>query len=400
MIIDRTEVYQYLRKYYKYMFQYNYINISELKKRLCHNDYESCFKKTKDKLENYLSTFLRENCEGKFKLSTEGKRDIYSSCYYIMSCSLLDFKISKDRCNEIMEFIYKRQDRDGLFYDENLINYAYIKEDGWGARHLMPHLIILYERLNRKPLYNFEYLSAYHKYENMMNLINSLNWNNAWSASNFVMNIGVMLQYERDFMNVSDANDGIKAIQEWLLENIRTDSGMWYKGNINSKVSKYEMIRGAYHLYPILFYDDIDIPYKEKAIDIILSLQNKYGGFDFRINSSACEDIDAIEPLIRLSILTNGYRKEEVRKALEKALVWCVHNQMEDGGFVFRKGEKFNYGHENMASGINESNMFATWFRTLCVCYIYDFLTETRGRYVRVPGYEYPLWGEKGINEE
>ena len=68
---------------------------------------------------------------------------------------------------------------------------------------------------------------------------------------------------------------------------------------------------------------------------------------------------------------------------------------MEDGGCVFRLGEPIVYGSSNMSAMRNESNLFATWFRTLSVCYMYDFLTGSKRNYIDLGGYEYPLYRDK-----
>ena len=47
---------------------------------------------------------------------------------------------------------------------------------------------------------------------------------------------------------------------------------------------------------------------------------------------------------------------------------------MKDGGCVFRKHSSFKYGHELMTTSEEESNMFATWFRTLSIAYISQVL--------------------------
>ena len=113
----------------------------------------------------------------------------------------------------------------------------------------------------------------------------------------------------------------------------------------------------------------------ERIVDSCLATQNRLGGFGVPLNSSACEDIDCIDPLSRLYIETD-YRREDIHNALEKALPWVLVNVNPDGGSVFRRHESFKYGHDLMSTRANESSMFATWFRTLSLAYLGQVLSD------------------------
>jgi hypothetical protein len=104
-------------------------------------------------------------------------------------------------------------------------------------------------------------------------------------------------------------------------------------------------------------------------VQIVLATQNRLGGFGVKLNSSACEDIDSIDILIRLSPLVPD-RKVEIDAAMRKALHWVLCNQVGDGGFVFRLGEPLVYGHLETSSNKNQGAMFPPWFRTLSLAYL------------------------------
>jgi hypothetical protein len=115
----------------------------------------------------------------------------------------------------------------------------------------------------------------------------------------------------------------------------------------------------------------VPVFYPEKIIDRCLELQNETGGFGPQANSSACEDIDAIDPMVRLMIGRN-YRREEIVSALERAFLWvlCNHNET-DGGWVFRRYEPYDFvPHQIMWVGADESHLFGTWFRSLSLAYL------------------------------
>jgi hypothetical protein len=349
---------------------------------------ESEYKLYLDKLYSYIASIESEDRIGFFSASCKDK-DMYSYVYYILTTGLVEYDVSTKR-ESLVHTLLSYQKEDGLCYDTNLISYKFINGDGWGARHFIPHYLIAMERLQEKLRFRLRYTDAFIVPGTITKSLESLDWTNPWAASNFILNIGVALLYERN--NNNNYSTVVRELQKWLLDNIRSDSGMWGTGNIKTKYFRYLMVRGAYHIYPILLYDNIDIPYHKKAIDIILGLQNSVGGFDFEWRSSACDDIDAIEPLIRLALIDPEYRQIEVKHTLEKAFRWLIFNQREDGGNVFRLGESFCYGGSIMCSKKNESNWFGTWFRTLAICYIYDYLTGNKRNYVNIPGMEYPLF--------
>lgn len=356
---------------------------------------ENTYQKIKRNVKNYLYGLLSNGRIGYFSQSADAET-LYSYVYFVMLAGLLDIHLEANIRKQIIEKIKCAQCSDGLFYDNTVLNYQYLNGDGWGARHFIPHVIIALERLHEKPDYELSFLKPFMDCKGMRSVIEALDWQHVWGTSNFVMNIGVCMQYARDFMEQDCYNDSIKAVQDWLCSNVREDNGMWYRGSTINKKTGYEIIRGAYHLYPLLIYDGVDFPYKERAIDLLLQMQNPFGGFDFRKNSGACEDIDAIEPLIRLGILCKGYRENDIKDVICRAFFWVAQNQMEDGGFVYRRGERFLYGHKNMSCNVNESNLFATWFRYLSIEYMYEYLAEKENLLIRVPGYEYPLaWGRK-----
>ena len=373
-----TDLYGWSRKVYKEFIQRKYLKYIK-ERNLDNQELPDVAKEFFGGITRYLDNITLNRRYGFFSDMAQ-EETIYSYAYYLMLCHLLQYPVPESDMDLIRDKLLEAQCEDGLCYDKNLINYNYLNGDGWGMRHFIPHYYTALKVIGCVPRHHFHYLSCFYDSEFIYRFWDSLDWSNAWGSSNIFMNIVCALQYERDCRNNKKVQYAIESSQKWLLEHIRDDCGMWYQGEIR---------RAAYHLYPVLIYDHVDFPYKEKAIDLILTCQNQYGGFDLRKNSSACEDIDAIDSLICLSGLCPEYRVEEVRQSIKKAFGWVIQNQMEDGGCVFRLGEDFNYGHINLSSKANQSNLFGTWFRTLSVCHIYNFLAEDKIQLYKLPGYEF-----------
>jgi hypothetical protein len=287
---------------------------------------------------------------------------------------------------------------DGFFRDPLLAGPAFDGSpawgDGWGIRHLAAHVLIAYARLGRPPRYPFKFLEQYYDQGALTQWLNRFHFkNDVWSQSNYIMNVYSLLQYARDYMDEKRASFPIDFIRQWLLSNQRQDTGMWHDYQLRGYPEIGDAIRGAYHFYPLLIYERHEIPHPEPLIDTILRSQNSWGGFNpEETPSGACEDIDAIEPLIRASLQTS-HRKAEIQTALNRAMLWILSCRNSTGGFESIPDHGFSYGgHPLTTSEPGEPNLFATWFRTLSLAYIVDYLSIPNdfslGAY---PGYEIML---------
>lgn len=83
----------------------------------------------------------------------------------------------------------------------------------------------------------------------------------------------------------------------------------------------------------------------ENIIDLTLKAQNRFGGFAVKFSSSACEEIDSIDLLVRLRPYVDNCQHRGIDSDLSKAWGWVYINQVEDDGLVFRLSESMQYGH-------------------------------------------------------
>jgi hypothetical protein len=262
---------------------------------------------------------------------------------------------------------------DGLFYDPVVDSELFRKEDWWGARHLALHMVSAYTDLGSRPKHPFRFLTEYYNQSRLKNWLDQVDWSGAipheYDIDNQIMNIGCLLQYQRDEWRDEQASETVAYIQKYLLEKINPETGMWCYYDIQDPDQLSRMVQFAYHLFPLFFYDHVSLPYPDKVVQFVLRTQNALGGFGVASNSSACEDIDSIDILIRLSPSVPD-RKKEIDAAFKKAIPWILCNQVDDGGFVFRLNEPLVYGHSEMSSERNQGAMFPTWFRTLSLAYV------------------------------
>lgn len=283
---------------------------------------------------------------------------------------------------------------DGLFYDENIDNNLYKDSDWWGARHLALHIVTAYSHLNCVPKFKFNFLIKYYDQNYIKAWLDSYDWNTYelcnGDLDNKIMNVTCLLQFQRDAWNDTMSGSSVEYIKEYLISKINKSTGVWGNFDFQNKSQRSRIIQFAYHLFPIFFYDnyfDFDI---KKIVRLTLKTQNKFGGYGVSFNSSACEDMDSLFILIKFYNYVDYNLRGEINQSLLKAFNWILLNQVKDGGFVFKRGEQFVYGHLNTSSWSDQGALMPTWFRTLSLIYLFDhFNINYDYNKISSPGYEF-----------
>jgi hypothetical protein len=327
--------------------------------------------------------------------ATAKKCTLYSSAYAAMTFSILRHLPTLPGSVQDAWTTYfndHQNPSDGLFYDPAIHSAHFPDSDWWGARHLAVHMTTAYTALGRRPKHPFLFLRDYYCQRQLTRWLEGVDWRapipHEFDIDNKILNITSLLQYQRDHWHDERAARSVTLIQEHLASRINPETGMWGKYDVKNPHERSRMVQFAYHLFPIFFYDSIPTPYADKVIPQVLATQNELGGFGVRANSSACEDIDSIDLLIRFVPHSPGM-KGEVDAALAKTLPWVASNQMPDGGFVFRQYEPFTYGDAHMHSEANSGAMFPTWFRLLSIAYILRHMGNGEPHLLRSPGLEF-----------
>jgi hypothetical protein len=327
---------------------------------------------------------------GRFRYSLAvSQNTLYSSAYAAMTYSLLgkleDF--NQEEKQIWADHLNSHQDPDGLYRDPAIYGKGWYENDPlWcGRAHLSCHVLTALCCLGHKAANPLLFLDFYKDKDRFIGWLSRLDFGGrvAWTG-NEIMNIGTLLQYSRDFHADKKAGECVGLLLEWLFSHhINKKYGIWGALDISDKIQLSNAVQAAYHWWPLFIYDKYPVPCIEAAIDTVLQTQNPDGGFGWGVhnprepyNSSACEDIDSIDPLVRFSALV-PYRRTEVQKALIRARTHVLSNQTPDGGFVFYKNQDFQYGYEHLFGSADAGAMFPTWFRTLSLALIDTYLCET-----------------------
>jgi hypothetical protein len=354
------------------------------------------FEKIREETLNYIKLNKRaEDFIGAYSYKPKGPSLLYASCYAVLTFHLygvLD-DISTEDKKKWINYIQTYQSADGLFRDP-AINIPLAEDvDWWGWRHLTLHAFMALTALDGIAQNEFELLNFFRKPYAMVGWLETRNWKlDPAGVSNEIQNYGSLLQYARDFQNQSWCQDVLDELFIWLDRHQDPGTGLWGNSFNTPHLLSYGVQTG-YHLWLLYLYDKRPIQYMERIIDSCLGTQNRLGGFGVELNSSACEDIDSIDPLARFFFMTD-YRRDDIRGALEKAFYWVLINKNPDGGWVFRRGEKFCYGHKLMTANPNQSTMFPVWFRTLSLAYLGKALPDSPignfdWEFLNCPGYQF-----------
>lgn len=320
---------------------------------------------------------------GRYRYSTAvHETTLYSSTYAAMTRSLYHDvdSISDAGRAEWITYLNEHQDDDGLFRDPVIFNQSGYRDDPlWcGRPHLSCHVVTALNCLGGIAPKPIAWLDSFCETDSLLQWLSDRDWGAriAWTG-NEIMNVGQLLQYARDFQNDDRAGRAIEVLREWMeLHHFNRGTGLWGQLDMTDPVARSHAVQAAYHFWPLWTYDRQDVPGLERAIDSLLQTQNKLGGFGWGVHnaaeplhSSACEDIDSIEPLCRFGAMTD-YRKDDVQTALTQAVDWILRNRMADGGFVFILDVDYEYGHDQLRGERGVGAMFSTWFRSLTLAYL------------------------------
>lgn len=313
------------------------------------------------------------------------KATVYSSTYAAMTRSLyrdLDSLTPAQR-QEWIAYLQSHQDDDGLFRDPLIFGEGWYKNDpDWcGRRHLSCHVVTALTCLGAVAAKPQVWLEPFYDKAALVAWLEARDWSKVDFVGNEVLNVGTLLQYARDFQKEPRAGAAMRVMLEWLAgHHVDPKSGLWGDYDLSQGPGLSRGVMGAYHFWLLFFYDRVPVPQPAAAIDHVLRTQGgKDEGFGQGVHgplSSACEDIDSIDPLSRL--IGGSSRRADIQKALLRAEPHVWQQQNDDGGFTWIRGAAFAYGHPLLSAGKDASGMFPTWFRTLSLAYLGRALPQSQ----------------------
>lgn len=324
---------------------------------------------------------------------------LYASVYAVLIRHLYsDLPPPGDgECMEWAEHIAGFQSDDGLYRDPAIACELAERIDHWGWRHLTLHVLMALRALGSLPKRPLVFTKPQQTPDGMVRWLESRAWDiNPVCVSNEVQNLATFLQFERDFLGNACAGRAVACMFEWLLERQNPRSGAWGAFTPTALTPFYRSWSDAahvgYHIWLPMAYDDVPVPHANRILSCLLRTQNLLGGFGLKPNSTACDDIDSADPLVRLLPLFSA-EEERIRKSLARALAFILANRNDDGGFVFLRNVPYAYYHPLMASHRDQSAMFPTWFRSLTLAFLSQCLDipvlDLPWQFIDGPGHQF-----------
>ncbi len=332
---------------------------------------------------------------GRYRYTLNGTAPLlYASAYAALTRSLYDdlSVLSPSQRSEWVAYLASYQGDDGLFHDPAIACPAADEGNSWGWRHLTLHMFMAFAALGAVAPRLVESIRRFRTRADVNGWLETRDWaNDAPEVSNEVQNEVTFLQYARDFQGQAWAGDAVSWMLDWLEQHASPVSGLWGPDPWDAHTRSIAVQTG-YHLWLLFAYDQRPVRCPTNVVDACLATQNSLGGFGPRANSTACEDIDSIDPLFRFA--PAGYKQDHIWQCAARALPWVLANMNDDGGFAFQRVTPFNYGHPAMLARANESAAFPSWFRTLSLAYLGHLLPASLcGRYhwqfLRCPGHQF-----------
>ena len=374
----------------------------------------------KQKIIKFIKTLYNKR-DGSFFFSPKNKvANLYSTCFTVLTLDLISElktypKKERERItNYIKSFQHKET---GLFIDAKTTTKFTSHNKEYVYHQITDFSIMALQSLNSKPKYKLNFLENYKDVIYLKKWLNGLNWKNPWLVSNNIMFILNFLIYDQEIFGAKN-QEYINFIMQWFDKNQDPKTGYW---NLGNNITYHNQMAGAYHFLFFYTYLKNKPNHLEQVIESTLRIQDFDGLFSYAGGGGSCDDLDAIDLLCRATFYTN-YRKEDIRKALQKSHRALWNNQNKDGGFCWAKREKidkkkiifsinlkllfgvsvmdfisnlkskiFNQievlffknrltwkfsGLNKMEIKLSDSDIFSTWFRLLAIALIEETFSE------------------------
>jgi len=161
--------------------------------------------------------------------------------------------------------------------------------------------------------------------------LDELDWNNPWLVSNLDMFLGIfLLEWQAHDPNEPRISNALEEYFRWHDAKQIETTGYW-----GSQKDVLNAMAGAYHIVLHYDYAEKTMQYVDRMIDSTLGLIWKDGLFVYGGGGGSCEDMDAIDILVRLSLISD-YRREDVEKTLTKSAYALSLGQAADGGYSWK----------------------------------------------------------------
>lgn len=258
---------------------------------------------------------------------------LLSTCFAVLAESLWTpepFASPAER-RHVADAIQACQDAEtGLFLDPALVRQE-CPDSGYSWEYLTRQFTFFalgsLDVLGRSATHPLRYTTPYRSPDAICKWLAGRGWTDPWLESNNVM--FVLSALLREKADGTSEDPTLAAAFEWLDAHQSPETGYW---DLGRGASLREAMAGAFHFYFLYFYAGRSVGHAEQVIDSTLTLQHADGLFAADGGGGACLDLDAVDVLVKFSLITD-HRAEDVARALARTYEAVLRNQNADGGF-------------------------------------------------------------------
>ena len=292
----------------------------------------------KKNIENFI--FSLKNTNGGFYLQKNfNQTTLMSSAFSIITLELIN-SLGKIETSKEQNYFLKHQDeKTGFFVDPNLnLEYNKIEDIEFNYIHYQTTAFSLsaLDALKMKPKYNFTFMNSFRGKEKISKFFEKINWRNPWHESNKIMFLLQFFSYEYIVMKKKDSLVDIHTIIDCLDSAQDSKTGLW---GTQFKASSFASMAAAYHFLIFYKYFNRKINFSEKISSSVFQLQMRDGLFHPFGGGGACEDLDAIDVIYKISSDVSTESEESLKRAYRALL----QNYDKNGGFSWAKRPTFPF---------------------------------------------------------
>ena len=290
----------------------------------------------KDTIESFI--FSLQNNEGGFHLQKNyNQTTLMSSAFSIIILELINSLDSLEKSRDQDFFLRHQDEKSGLFVDLNLdLKYEKIEDLESNYIHYQTTAFSLsaLDALGVKPKFRLAFMDSFRGKDKILKFFDGIDWRNPWHESNKIMFLLQFISYDYIIMKNEDSLNNIHMILDVLDSFQDPSTGLW---GTQFKASAFVSMAAAYHFLIFYKYFNRKINFSDKISSSVFQLQMRDGLFHPFGGGGACEDLDAIDVISKVTSSIS----DESAASLSRAHALLLQNRNEDGGFCWAKRPKF-----------------------------------------------------------
>jgi hypothetical protein len=298
------------------------------------------FDEIKSQLISYLSN-IRTQGQYPFPLQEGSEGSVYGTCFAVLTAELLNYQLPE--AESIRKELRKTiDDETGLATDPALVDEKFPTNRSHTREYLDLQTTYFVRNalyaLGEKALPSVKFAKELAQKNKVYQWLDDLAWENPWLVSNLDMFLGFFLiELKESSSDDAAIDNALEEYYRWHDTNQSPEDGFW-----GPNKDPLERMAGGYHIFVI--YDAVNrkIPYLAESVEATRSLAWADKLFVYGGGGGSCEDMDAIDILVR------GYLADKPKhNGLVEELVFIAerlsNSQNKDGGFSWRLPTKYSW---------------------------------------------------------